>query len=95
MERQLTMGRPYVAPPGIPAGRLGAIRGGFMAAMADPAYVAEARKLGMFVDPSDHVAMEKLINDTYTIPREVIERALTTVENAKMSLGAASVSKRN
>jgi tripartite-type tricarboxylate transporter receptor subunit TctC len=87
IERQLTMGRPYVAPSGVPADRLQAIRDGFMATMKDPDYLAEAKKQEMFVDPSDHVAMERLIDDTYAIPEAVISKALAMVDRAKSGEG--------
>src|SRR5262245_23353911 len=37
-----TMARPYVLPPGVPAERLTALRSAFAAAMADPAFRADA-----------------------------------------------------
>src|SRR5438270_1155236 len=39
-----TMARPYVAPPGIPADRLAALRTAFETTMKDPAFLAEAKK---------------------------------------------------
>jgi tripartite-type tricarboxylate transporter receptor subunit TctC len=83
LRRQLFMGRPYVAPEGVPADRLKAIRDGFMATMKDPGFMAEAEKLKMFIDPSDHKAMEKVIADTYAIPDAVIDKTNATVDRAK------------
>src|SRR6185503_3799780 len=52
------MGRPYAAPPGIPADRLEALRKSFLETMKDPGYIAETTKLKMAVAPQDHTAME-------------------------------------
>src|SRR5712671_3011488 len=38
------MGRPFVAPPGVPAERLATLRTAFDAALADPAFIEDARK---------------------------------------------------
>ena len=85
LRRQLLMGRPYVAPPGVPADRLTAIRTAFLATMKDPGFLAEARKLKMFVDPSDHKAMEKVVADTYAIPAAVINKVNKTIATAKLN----------
>ena len=45
------LGRPFVGPPGIPADRLAALRAGFEATMKDPAFLAEADKLKLEVNP--------------------------------------------
>jgi tripartite-type tricarboxylate transporter receptor subunit TctC len=47
----LTMARPYVAPPDVPPERLAALRAAFDAAHRDPAFVAEANKLGIDISP--------------------------------------------
>ena len=49
LARQET-GKPYFAPPGIPADRLAILRKAFDASVADPAFVAEAQKQQLDVD---------------------------------------------
>ncbi|HET9149732.1 MAG TPA: tripartite tricarboxylate transporter substrate-binding protein [Alphaproteobacteria bacterium] len=78
----LIMGRPYLAPPGVPKDRLAALRTSFMATMRDPAYVAAARKEKLIVDASDYKEMEALIADTYTIPEAAVKRTRTMLANA-------------
>src|SRR5436190_1063859 len=39
------MGRPFLAPPGLPPERLAALRRAFMATMTEPAFLAEAEKM--------------------------------------------------
>ncbi|HWG06056.1 MAG TPA: tripartite tricarboxylate transporter substrate-binding protein [Beijerinckiaceae bacterium] len=79
---QLEMGRPYVAPPGVPADRLAALRTSFMEAMKDPAYLAEAQRLHQIVAPSDHNDMEQLIDTAYTIPDRIIQKASDLINSA-------------
>jgi tripartite-type tricarboxylate transporter receptor subunit TctC len=69
------MGRPYVAPPGVPADRLAALRDAFMATMKDADYLAETKKLKMAIAPQDHTAMEKMIDSAYKIPQETVKKA--------------------
>ena len=47
----LTMARPFVAPPGVPAERLAALRSAFAAAHRDPQFLAEGQKLGIDISP--------------------------------------------
>jgi len=47
----LTMARPFAAPPGVPAGRVAALRAAFDAAHRDPAFLAEANQLGIDISP--------------------------------------------
>jgi tripartite-type tricarboxylate transporter receptor subunit TctC len=47
----LTMARPFVAPPGVPADRLAALRTAFDAVHRDPAFLAEGAKLGVDISP--------------------------------------------
>jgi tripartite-type tricarboxylate transporter receptor subunit TctC len=69
------MGRPFVAPPGIPADRLTMLRDAFMATMADENFLADATKMKLEVDPMGPEEMEKLIKSAYASPKPVIERA--------------------
>src|SRR5262249_9437293 len=47
LELPYTLSRPYAAPPDVPPDRARALQAAFMAAHADPAYLAEADKLGI------------------------------------------------
>ena len=79
---QLSMGRPYVAPPGVPADRMEALRTSFFDTMKDPQFIAEAQKQEMVIDPSDHVEMEKMINYTYTIDDRIVAKAKSLIDGA-------------
>src|SRR6478672_4819245 len=47
------LGRPYLAPPGIPADRVEALRKGFMDTMKDKEFLAEAEKAQLEITPID------------------------------------------
>jgi tripartite-type tricarboxylate transporter receptor subunit TctC len=53
----LTMARPFAAPPGIPDDRAKALRDAFAAAHRDPAFLAEAEKLGVDISPVSAASM--------------------------------------
>ena len=74
MDFRQAMGRPYAAPPGVPADRLAALRDGFAATMKDPAFVEDARKAHMLVDPMTAAQMEKMVSDAHAMPKHIIDR---------------------
>jgi hypothetical protein len=69
------MGRPYVAPPGIPADRLAVLRRAFEATWKDPDYIAEAQRLQMEIEPMTGDEMQKMLETAYGRPKRIIERA--------------------
>jgi tripartite-type tricarboxylate transporter receptor subunit TctC len=66
------MGRPVVAPPGVPEDRRQALRLAFDATMADPDYVAEATARGLEVNPVGGPDLDKLLDQLYATPPEII-----------------------
>ena len=68
------MGRPYVAPPKIPADKLAALRGAFNATVKDKAFLKDMKKLRLSVDPLTGQQMEKLIDRLYATPQPVLNR---------------------
>lgn len=91
---QLEMGRPYVAPAGVPSDRLEALRASFMETMKDPQYLAQAKQAHQLVAPADHTEMEKLIDDTYAIPDRIIQRTADLINSASEDPGAAATKKQ-
>ena len=69
------MGRPYVAPPNLPAERVALLRKAFMATMADKDFVGEADKSQLEINPVSGEDVEKLVNEVYATPAEVIAKA--------------------
>jgi tripartite-type tricarboxylate transporter receptor subunit TctC len=66
------LGRPYVAPPGIPAERAAALREAFAKTMRDPAYLEDAKKAHQEVDFADYKQMQAIIAEAYAMPKEII-----------------------
>jgi tripartite-type tricarboxylate transporter receptor subunit TctC len=69
------MGRPFLAPPGIPAERAEALRQAFMATMTDPAFMADAEKSQLEVNPVAGDDLQKLVAEIYRTPPEVAKKA--------------------
>ena len=69
------MARPFVAPPGVPADRIAALRKAFEATVADKDFLAEAQKIGLPVNIAYWHELEKLIKDVYATPEPTIARA--------------------
>lgn len=70
-----TMGRPFAAPPGVPADRADALRAAFDATMKDPEFLAEADKRGLEVNPVSGVEAARLIDELYATPKDVLDAA--------------------
>jgi hypothetical protein len=67
---------PLVAPPDVPADRIATLRRAFDATMTDPAFVAEATRLRIDVEPVTGEAMQKIVQRIGTFDHNVVERAL-------------------
>ena len=68
------LARPYIAPPGIPADRVKALREAFMATMKDPEFLADTGKLQLSIDPTSGEEMEKIVREAYALPEAVIQK---------------------
>jgi tripartite-type tricarboxylate transporter receptor subunit TctC len=69
------MGRPYMTTPGVAPERLKALQDAFMATMTDPAFVAEAGKEAIDIDPMDGPAVLALLAKLYKSPPAVVKAA--------------------
>lgn len=76
----VAMGRPLVAPPGVPDERVEALRRAFDRTMKDPEFLAEAEKLRMDVNPLAGEKVQKVAADTVSAPDEVVQRARSLIE---------------
>jgi tripartite-type tricarboxylate transporter receptor subunit TctC len=74
-EVQLSVGRPFLAPPGIPADRLAALRHAFEKTMQDPAFLAEAAKAGMDARFLTGEAVTEIVGKVAATPPELIAMA--------------------
>jgi tripartite-type tricarboxylate transporter receptor subunit TctC len=69
------VGRPVVAPPGLPADRLAALQAAFAGTIADSEFRADAKRLKLEIDPLDHADIEALLKSAYATPKDVVDRA--------------------
>ena len=68
------IGRPFVAPPGLPPDRLKMLRDAFNATMKDEEFLAEAQKSKLDVDPEDGEHLAGLIARIYATPKPIVDR---------------------
>lgn len=59
------MGRPFVAPPGVPKDRVDALRKAFVETMADSEFLAEAEKAKLEITPVSGDKIESLVLEVY------------------------------
>jgi tripartite-type tricarboxylate transporter receptor subunit TctC len=69
------MGRPFAMAPGTPPDRIALMRHAFETTMKDPQLVAEAAKMKLAVDSIGGEGVTRLIDQIYSLPKEVIAKA--------------------
>jgi tripartite-type tricarboxylate transporter receptor subunit TctC len=78
---RLEYGRPFFMPPNVPPERVAAVRRAFDAAVKDPAYLAEAEKLKIDVEPLTGEEVAALIEQISRTPAETVARVRTALEH--------------
>ena len=68
------MGRPYVAPPGVPKVRVTALRRAFDATVKDANFLAAAKKRRLEIDPITGEEIQALLTRLYAVPAGVGKR---------------------
>ena len=81
--RKFSMAYPFVMAPEVPADRVAAIRIAFDATMKDPAFLKDAQRLGLDVDPFSGAQMEQLIKEMDAAPRQIVDRVAEFIEMPK------------
>jgi tripartite-type tricarboxylate transporter receptor subunit TctC len=71
------MGRPFVAPPGLPAERVATLRTAFMETMKDKQFLAEADKMKLEINPVSGEKVQDLVEAAYQTPKLVAEKVAT------------------
>jgi tripartite-type tricarboxylate transporter receptor subunit TctC len=67
------LGRPFLAPPGIPADRAAALRKAFEQTMADPEFIADRHAAHEPVNPMGWQEIDTLIKQLYATPKELLD----------------------
>jgi tripartite-type tricarboxylate transporter receptor subunit TctC len=81
MLARLEYGRPFFLPPNVPAARIEALRRAFDATMKDPAYLAEADKLKIDVEPLSGEQVATLVEQVSRTPADTVARVRAALEN--------------
>jgi hypothetical protein len=68
-------GRPFAMPANVPADRVAILRAAFEATLKDPAFIADAQKLQMEIDPLTGAQIQDLLKTAYATPRPIVQRA--------------------
>jgi len=74
------MGRPFFAPPDVPAERIKALREAFAQTLRDPQFLADADKMGIEVQHVGGGEVQALVARIYASSPEVIARAKAAAE---------------
>jgi tripartite-type tricarboxylate transporter receptor subunit TctC len=69
------MGRPYFAPPELPADRAAALRKAFTDTLQDPEFLAEAERAKLEITPVPAARIEALLQELYAMPAAVVQKA--------------------
>jgi hypothetical protein len=72
---QTVFHRSYIAPPDTPPAQLEVLRKAFDETVADPAFLADAEKLGLDVAPLPGAKVQNVVAKLYATPPAIVERA--------------------
>jgi tripartite-type tricarboxylate transporter receptor subunit TctC len=72
---QQVFGRPYLAPPGVPAEPIRILRAAFAATLQDRDFLADAERTRIDVVPSSGERVQQLVAQIYATPKATVERA--------------------
>jgi predicted outer membrane repeat protein len=68
-------GRPFVAPPGVPADRMAVYRKAFQAVLQDEQFRAESTRQRLSLEPLDDRQIQALLARAYAAPKPIHDRA--------------------
>ena len=67
--------RSYIAPPGLPAEQLAALRSAFDATMRDKDFLADAETMRIDIAPLSGAKVQELVQKLYASPKDMVARA--------------------
>ncbi len=73
------MGRPFLAPPGVPQDRVDALRKAFMDTMTDKDFLADTEKAKMEITPVAGDKLQELVKEIYATPKELADKAAAMI----------------
>ena len=81
----VVIGRPFVTAPGVPAERVAQLRKAFDEMLKDPAYLADAQKAGLEVEPVAGAKIQQIVSAFVATPSAIIEKAKVAMEPKDIS----------
>ncbi len=81
--RKFSMAYPFVMAQEVPAERVKAIRSAFEMTMKDEAFLKDAARLGLDIDPFSGAEMEQLIAEMNTSPKAIIDAVAEFIQMPK------------
>jgi tripartite-type tricarboxylate transporter receptor subunit TctC len=70
-----TIGRAIIAPPGLPPARIAALRAAFDATVADPAFLADAKKQTLYISAMPGEKLQPLVEQVAELKGPLLEKA--------------------
>jgi tripartite-type tricarboxylate transporter receptor subunit TctC len=77
----LSVGRPLVAPPGVPPDRIASLRKAFLEAAKDPAFVADIEKAKLEVDAMSGEDVQALVTKLAATPPDIAREAAQAMDH--------------
>lgn len=69
-----TIGRPLLAPPGVPAERVALLRKALMEVVKDPEFIADAEKAKLEISPVSGEKLQALVENLVATPADIVEK---------------------
>jgi tripartite-type tricarboxylate transporter receptor subunit TctC len=79
----LELGRPFLAPPNVPAERIAVLRQAFDATMKDAAFLAEAAQMNLRVEARSGETIAATIRSVAELPPDLVARAAQMTRNQR------------
>ncbi len=76
----VAIGRPIFTTPNVPEDRVKALRDAFDKTMKDPAFLADAKKIDLEIDPVRGVEMQKIVAGIVATPKPIVARLSKIIE---------------
>jgi len=71
----VVIGRPFVTGPSVPAARIAILRDAFQRMLKDAAFLAEAKKTQIEIEPVEGDRIQTIVKDLVSTPSDVVARA--------------------
>lgn len=76
----IVIGRPFVTSPGVPAERVALLRKALDSLLKDPAFLEDARKASIDIQPVGGVPIQKIVADFMNTPANIVAKAKAAME---------------